>query len=54
MAYLCVEFVYIMWVRGRRGAESVSFIDESFCDFSEFGYNVRGVTLGNVVFFGGV
>ena len=38
-----------MWVRGERGAENVSFDNESFGYFSEVGYYVRDVTLGDVV-----
>ena len=53
MPDLCVEFVYV-WVHGGRGAESVSFDDESFGDFSEVGYHVRDVALGDVVFYEGV
>ena len=50
--HLCVELLY-MWVREGRGAKSVSFSNESFGDFSEARYHVRGVTLGDVVFCGG-
>ena len=41
-----------MWVRrGRgRGPEGVSFNKESFGGFCEVRYNVRDVTLGDVVF----
>ena len=53
MVDLCVEFVY-MWVRGEIEAESVSFDNPSFGDFREVGYHVRDVTLGDVVFCGGV
>ena len=37
-----------------RGAESVSFDDELFGDFSEVGYHDWDVTLGDVVFCGEV
>ena len=37
-----------------RGAGRVSFDENSFGDFSEVGGPVRDVTLGNVVFCGGV
>ena len=53
VADLCVQFVY-MWVSAGRGAESVSFDDESLVDFSEDWYHVRDVTLGDVVFCGEV
>ena len=53
MADFCVKFVY-MWVSGARGAETVSFDDESLDDFIEVGCHVRDVTLGDVVFCGGV
>ena len=43
-----------MCVRGGRGAESVSFNNESFGDLSEVRYHVRDVTLGDVMFCGGV
>ena len=42
VADLCVEFLY-MWVRGKRGAKSVPFDNESFGDFSEVKYHVRDV-----------
>ena len=48
---LCVEFLY-MWVREGRGAEGVSFNNDSFGDFSEVRFHVRNVTLGNVVLCG--
>ena len=53
MVDLCVEFLYI-WVRKGRGVEAVFFNNESFGDFSEVRYHVRDVTLGDVVFCGGV
>ena len=37
-----------MWVRVGRGAESVSFDEESFGDFSVVGYHVRDVNLWDV------
>ena len=37
-----------------RGAESVLFDDESFGDFNEIRYHIRDMTLGDVVFCGGV
>ena len=44
-----------IWVRGGgRGAESVSFNNESFEYFSEVRYHVRDVTLGDIVFCGDV
>ena len=43
-----------MWVSEGRAAESISFDDESFGDFSLVGCHVREVTLGDVVFCGGV
>ena len=43
-----------MCVSGGRGAKSVSFDEESFGDFSEVGYHVRDLTLGDVMFCGGV
>ena len=45
MVDLCVEFLYIKIRRGR-GAESVSFNNESFGGFSEIKNHVRDVTLG--------
>ena len=42
-----------MWVSGGRGAESFSLDDKSFGDFSQVGYHIRDVTLGDVVFCGG-
>ena len=51
MADLCIEFLQI-WIRWRIGAESVSFDNESFGDFSEVRYHVRVMTLGYVVFCG--
>ena len=53
MTDLCVVFLYML-VRGGRGVKSVSFHNESFGDFSEVGYHVSDVTLGDVVFCGGV
>ena len=53
VADLCVELLYV-WVRGGRGAESVFFNNESFDDSSQVRYHVRDVTLGDVVFCGGV
>ena len=41
-------------VCGGVGVESVSFYDESFGNFSKIEYHVRNVTLGVVVFCGGV
>ena len=32
----------------------LSFVNESFGDFSKVGYHVRDVTLGDVMFCGGV
>ena len=43
-----------MWVRGGRGGKSVSFINESFGDFSEVRYHVRDVTFRVMVFCRGV
>ena len=40
---LCVEFAY-MWVRGGRGAESVSSDKELLGDFSKVGYHFRDIT----------
>ena len=48
MADLCVQFVY-MWVSAGRGAESVSFDDESFGDVGEVWSNVWDVALGDVM-----
>ena len=46
---LCVEFLYL-WVSKGRGADGVSFNNESFGGFSEVRYHVRGVTsLGEVL-----
>ena len=53
MVDLCVQFLYMCVRRGRR-AEGVSFNNESFGDFSEVKYHVRDVTLGDMVFCGGV
>ena len=50
---LYIVFLH-MWVRGERGAESVSFDNESFGDFSEVRHHVRDLTLGDLVFCGGV
>ena len=50
---LCFQFLYL-WVRSGRGAEGVSFNNESLGSFSEVRYHVRDVTLGDVVFCGGV
>ena len=50
---LCVEFLYL-WVRKGRGAEGISFNNESLGGFSKVRYHVRDVTLGDVVFCGGV
>ena len=46
-------FLYL-WVRRGRGAEGVSFTNESFGGFSEVRYRVRDVTLGDMVLCGGV
>ena len=43
-----------MWIHGGRGADIVSVDDESFGDFSEVRNHVRDVTMGDVVFYGGV
>ena len=43
-----------MWVRRGRGAEGVSFNNESFGGFSKLRYHVRDVTLGDVKLCGGV
>ena len=43
-----------MWVRRGRGAEGVSFNNESFGGFIDVRYNVRDVNLGDVVLCGGV
>ena len=53
MVELCVEFLYL-WVTRGRGAEDVSFNQESFGGFSDVRYHVRDVTLGDVVLCGGV
>ena len=41
---LCVEFL-VMWVRGGRGAEGISFNNDKFGDFSGVMYHVREVTI---------
>ena len=46
--------VLYMWVRGGRRAETVTFNNETLGDFSEVGYHVKDVTLGDVMFSGGV
>ena len=48
---LCVEFLYV-WVRGGKEAESVSFNNKSFGDFSEVRYHVKNMILGDVIFLG--
>ena len=50
---LSVQLVQ-MWVSVERGAESFSFNDQSSGDFNDVWYHIRDVTLGNVVFNGGV
>ena len=53
MTDLCVEFLCLLVSRGR-GANGVSFNNESFDGFSEIRYHVRDVTLGDVVLCRGV
>ena len=53
VADLSIDILY-MWVREERGAERVSFNNESFGDFREVMYYARNVMLGAVVFCGGV
>ena len=50
---MCVEFLY-MWVRRGRGAEGISFNNDSFRSFSEVRYHLRDVTLEDVAFGGDV
>ena len=39
-----------MWVRGRKGAESISFDSKLFGNFSEVRYHSRDMTLVDVVY----
>ena len=43
-----------MWINGGTGAESVSFDDKFFGDFSKVGRYVRNVTLEDMVFCRGI
>ena len=44
MVDFCVQFLYL-WVSWGRGAEGVSFNNESFAGFREVRYRVRDVVL---------
>ena len=51
---MCVEFFRVSVGQWGRGADGVSFNDESFDGFIEVRYHVRDVTLDDVVLCGGV
>ena len=53
MTDLCVEFLYLLVSRGR-GTDGVSINNKLFGSFIEVRYHVGNVTLGDVVFCGGV